>query len=41
MAKMTIENLDHLIYKIEKLGMAGNQVAKRSLEKAAKPIVMQ
>ena len=41
MAKMTIENLDHLIYKIEKLGMAGNQVARRSLKKAAKPIVMQ
>lgn len=41
MAKMTIDNLDNLIYKIEKMGDAGNQVARRTLKKAAKPIVQQ
>ena len=41
MAKMKIENLDVLISKVEKLGLAGNAVARRSLKRAAKPIVQQ
>lgn len=41
MAKMKVENLDYLINKIEKMGLAGNQAARKSLKKAAKPIVQQ